>query len=137
MPNQNLKSVMFTTAIITMALLISMPQTHAKQTFYNSLDSEKAVKAGGGTVHGGSFEEAALGNGFIADAVGEAVSFPTDKHIQLEAGTIALWVKVLFPILKQPNRIIHVFVLFAWKRCLVHQPQPRLAIQRNLLDDKK
>ena len=103
MSNQNLNSVMFTTAVITMALLISIPQTNAKQTFYNSLDSEKAVKAGGGTVHGGSFEEAALGNGFVADAVGEALSFPTDKHIQLEAGTIALWVKVLFPILKQPT----------------------------------
>ena len=113
MSNQNWNSVMVTTAIMMLVLLVSIPQVDAKQTFYNSLDSEKAVEAGGGTVHGGSFEEASMDNGFLADEVGEAVSFPTDKHIQLKAGTIALWVKVLFPILEQP---IESFMFLSYLR---------------------
>ena len=70
----------------------------AKQKFYNSLDSEKAVKDGGGKVHAGSFVEGAMGKGFYSLKAGEAVSFPTEEQLLLETGTIALWVKVMIDI---------------------------------------
>jgi len=90
--------------LISIILLLALiPLANAKQTFYNSLDSQKAVEDGGGTVHGGSFEPAKVENGFLADDVGEAVSFPTEGVLQLDEGTIALWVKVIVPILDAPK----------------------------------
>ena len=86
--------------ILCLALI---PLANAKQTFYNSLDSKETVEAGGGIVHGGSFEPGVLEQGFLADDVGEAVSFPTEGVIQLDEGTIALWVKVMFPLLDAPK----------------------------------
>jgi hypothetical protein len=88
-------------SIIFGLFLISL--IDAKQTFYNSLDSQEAVEAGDGTVHGGSFEPAIVEGGFLADEVGEAVSFPTEGVLKLAEGTIALWVKVMFPILDAPK----------------------------------
>ena len=93
----------FIVALVGISLLFWSIIVDAKQTFYNSLDSKKVVEAGGGTVHGGSFEPGVVENGFLADDVGEAVSFPTEEVIQLDEGTIALWVQVMFPILDAPK----------------------------------
>jgi hypothetical protein len=97
------KSGLFNILMSTIFLLALSPLANAKQTFYNSLDSKEAVEDGGGTVHGGSFEPGVLEQGYLADDVGEAVSFPTEGILQLDEGTIALWVKVMFPILDAPK----------------------------------
>ena len=68
-------------AIMAMMLLVSTSQTDAKQIFYNSLDSQKAVQDGGGTVHAGVFVEGAFDNGFYSKKAGEAVSFPDRKSV--------------------------------------------------------
>ena len=98
------KPIMKNLISISIILLLALIRlADAKQTFYNSLDSKEAVEAGGGTVHDGSFEPAIVEDGFLADDVGEAVSFPTEGVLQLDEGTIALWVKVMFPILDAPK----------------------------------
>ena len=87
----------------TVILLVLVPFAGAEQLFYNSLDSQEAVEVGGGTFHGGSFEPAIVENGFLSEADGQSISFPTEGNIQLDEGTVALWVKVMFPILDQPT----------------------------------
>ena len=104
---------MVTTAIMAMVLLVFIPKAEAKQIFYNSLDSDKAVSDGGGKVHAGSFVQGALDNGFLAEKAGEAVSFPTEEQIQLEVGSIALWVKVMIDITKVPGES---FIFMEYKR---------------------
>ena len=99
--------------IMVMMLLVSTSQTDAKQIFYNSLDSQKAVQDGGGTVHAGVFVEGAFDNGFYSKKAGEAVSFPTDGQLLLEAGSIALWVKVMVDIKKVPKES---FIFMEYKR---------------------
>ena len=69
--------------VLIITLLCSLPLAHAGQIFYNSLDSQEAVEAGGGTFHGGSFEPAKVGNGFLSAAQGESVSFPTEGNGQI------------------------------------------------------
>lgn len=88
---------------VLVLILVFYPITNAKQIFYNSLDSQKSVQDGGGKVHGGTFVEGAMGKGFYSKAAGEAVSFPTEEKLLLEAGTIALWVKVMIDIKKVPG----------------------------------
>jgi len=59
--------------IMTVMVLVSVPKIGAKQIFYNSLDSQKSVKDGGGIVHAGVFVEGAFDNGFYSEKAGEAV----------------------------------------------------------------
>ena len=99
--------------IMTVMVLVSVPKIGAKQIFYNSLDSQKAVKDGGGIVHAGVFVEGAFDNGFYSEKAGEAVSFPTEGQLLLEAGSIALWVKVMIDIKKVPGES---FIFMEYKR---------------------
>ena len=99
--------------VILMLILAVIPVVQAKQIFYNSLDSEKSVKDGGGKVHAGSFVEGAMGKGFYSLKAGEAVSFPTEEQLLLETGTIALWVKVMIDIKKVPGES---FIFMMYKR---------------------
>ena len=101
------------TAFMTVMVLVFVPKIGAKQIFYNSLDSEKAVNDGGGKVHAGVFVEGAFDNGFYSEKAGEAVSFPTDGQLLLEAGSIALWVKVMIDIKKVPGES---FIFMMYKR---------------------
>ena len=98
---------------VLVLILVFYPITNAKQIFYNSLDSQKSVQDGGGKVHGGTFVEGAMGKGFYSKAAGEAVSFPTEEKLLLEAGTIALWVKVMIDIKKVPGES---FIFMMYKR---------------------
>ena len=66
--------------VILMLILAVIPVVQAKQIFYNSL-SQKAIKDAGGIVL------------VPSEKAGEAVSFPTDGQLLLEAGSIALWGK--------------------------------------------
>jgi len=100
-------------AFMTVVALVFVPKISAKQIFYNSLDSEKAVNDGGGKVHAGVFVEGAFDNGFYSEKAGEAVSFPTDGQLLLEAGSIALWVKVMIDIKKVPKES---FIFMMYKR---------------------
>ena len=100
-------------AFMTLVALVFVPKISAKQIFYNSLDSEKAVNDGGGKVHAGVFVEGAFDNGFYSEKAGEAVSFPTDGQLLLEAGSIALWVKVMIDIKKVPKES---FIFMMYKR---------------------
>ena len=100
-------------AFMTVVALVFVPKIGAKQIFYNSLDSEKAVNDGGGKVHAGVFVEGAFDNGFYSEKAGEAVSFPTDGQLLLEAGSIALWVKVMIDIKKVPGES---FIFMMYKR---------------------
>ena len=100
-------------AFMTVMALVFVPKISAKQIFYNSLDSEKAVNDGGGKVHAGVFVEGAFDNGFYSEKAGEAVSFPTDGQLLLEAGSIALWVKVMIDIKKVPGES---FIFMMYKR---------------------
>ena len=100
-------------AFMTVMALVFVPKISAKQIFYNSLDSEKAVNDGGGKVHAGVFVEGAFDNGFYSEKAGEAVSFPTDGQLLLEAGSIALWVKVMIDIKKVPKES---FIFMMYKR---------------------
>jgi len=100
-------------AFMTVVALVFVPKISAKQIFYNSLDSEKAVNDGGGKVHAGVFVEGAFDNGFYSEKAGEAVSFPTDGQLLLEAGSIALWVKVMIDIKKVPGES---FIFMMYKR---------------------
>lgn len=81
--------------VIFVFALIQM--VDAKELFYNSLDSKEAIEASGGKVFGGTFEDAKYGKGIFTDGPNEAVRFPTKGNLQIEQGTIMMWVKVVKP----------------------------------------
>ena len=115
---KNLRNIRVFSTVILIIMLALIPLANAKvtpkgQIFYNSLDSKKTVEDGGGTVHGGSFETGRHGNGFLADAAGESVSFPTAGNMKLDVGSIALWVKVMADIKDVPGES---FVFMMYKR---------------------
>lgn len=90
---------------IVIIALACIPFASAKETFYSALESKASVEAEGGTVVGGKFEPGKFGNGWIGEKESDKITFPTEDVLNLEAGTVELWVKVGWDAAEMPNFI--------------------------------
>lgn len=83
------------TLCILIIALVCIPFVSAKETFYSSLDSAKVVEEQDGVIDGGTFAPGKFGDGFVSEKAGDVIHFPVEENfVNLEAGTVELWVKM-------------------------------------------